>query len=164
LIDGRRAYVDILDCYLQRNLVKNGGWLDEVNFLIHTKDKEDVAWVEKLISQHPEFTASYVATWEWAQIWKTHMSRSDTIYIKLDDDVVSTNSQNTPLSLEKPTAKLSSSYGSRIHQSLMSSQPSSPTHPPSLSPPTQSILQKETGFTTTPTQYIPSCLLPSTQA
>jgi len=78
-----------LDCYLQRNLVKNGGWLDEVNFLIHTDDEEDVAWVEELISQHSQFTASYVATWEWAQIWKKHMSRSDTIYIKMDDDVVS---------------------------------------------------------------------------
>lgn len=46
---GRRIFADILDCYLRRNLAVNGGFLDEVHFVIHTADQTDVAWLEDLV-------------------------------------------------------------------------------------------------------------------
>ncbi|KAI1804629.1 hypothetical protein F4811DRAFT_561670 [Daldinia bambusicola] len=52
---GRKRYVDILDCYLQQNLASNGGYFDEVWFMAHTKDKDDVAWIEDLVKKTPGY-------------------------------------------------------------------------------------------------------------
>ena len=40
---GRRGIAEILDCYLQRNLARNGDWLDAVHFIINTDDQDDLA-------------------------------------------------------------------------------------------------------------------------
>lgn len=88
---GRKRYVDILDCYLQQNLVSNGGYFDEVWFMAHTKEEDDVAWVEDLVSQTPEYKIvgkgdcegkKYSCMWNYAV-------EDNTIYVKIDDDIVS---------------------------------------------------------------------------
>lgn len=48
---GRRQFVDILDCYLRRNLAVNGGMLDEVHFLLHTDEDKDKKWLQALVRQ-----------------------------------------------------------------------------------------------------------------
>ncbi|KAI4864522.1 hypothetical protein F4820DRAFT_458808 [Hypoxylon rubiginosum] len=87
---GRKRYVDILDCYLQQNLVSNGGYFDEVWFMSHTKDEDDVAWVEDLVSKTPEYKVvgkgvcegkKYSCMWNYAV-------EDNTIYVKIDDDIV----------------------------------------------------------------------------
>ncbi|KAI1371014.1 hypothetical protein F4677DRAFT_457461 [Hypoxylon crocopeplum] len=87
---GRKRYVDILDCYLQQNLVSHGGYFDEVWFMAHTKEEDDVAWVEDLVRKTPEYKLvgkgdcegkKYSCMWNYAV-------EDNTIYVKIDDDIV----------------------------------------------------------------------------
>ncbi|KAK5988603.1 hypothetical protein PT974_10089 [Cladobotryum mycophilum] len=85
---GRRSTVSILDCYLKRNLVKNGGVLDGVIFLERTGDEADLRFLEKLLASEPAY-----------EKWKIDMDgngyassydliQDDVMYIKMDDDIV----------------------------------------------------------------------------
>ncbi|RGP79640.1 hypothetical protein FLONG3_2194 [Fusarium longipes] len=90
---GRRQSVSILDCYLKRNLAKNGGLLDGVIFVERTKDHHDLALLEKLLKSEDTY-----------QRWQIEMSdadnfsngfansydrvEDDVIYVKIDDDIV----------------------------------------------------------------------------
>ncbi|KAI1135437.1 hypothetical protein F5Y05DRAFT_421396 [Hypoxylon sp. FL0543] len=87
---GRKRYVDLLDCYLQQNLASNGGYLDEVWIMAHTKNEDDIAWAEDLVRRIPEYKIvgkdvcvgkTYSCMWNYAVEDKT-------IYIKIDDDIV----------------------------------------------------------------------------
>lgn len=90
---GRKRYVDILDCYLQQNLASNGGYLDEVWFMVHTKEDEDIQWLNRLVTKSQDYkiigqkdcstnNSKYGCLWKFA-------TEDNTIYIKLDDDIVS---------------------------------------------------------------------------
>ncbi|KAI1181004.1 hypothetical protein F4777DRAFT_182606 [Nemania sp. FL0916] len=92
LFFGRRRYVDILDCYLQQNLAANGGYLDEVWFMLHTPDETDIAWVKKLANGTKDYKIvddepcrkndhKYGCLWDYA-------IDDHTIYLKLDDDII----------------------------------------------------------------------------
>ncbi|KAI0467288.1 hypothetical protein F4859DRAFT_518239 [Xylaria cf. heliscus] len=89
---GRKRYVDILDCYLQQNLVSNGGYLDEVWFMAHTEDKDDIAWLNRLVKENQGYkivghedckknNQKYGCLWKYA-------TADNTMYIKLDDDII----------------------------------------------------------------------------
>ena len=92
---GRRRTVSVLDCYLRKNLVKNGGWFDEVHFLINTQDEDDLAWIHDVLPQVPEYKGIQLkegtATWDFESVWRQGLSaasREDAIYVKLDDDLL----------------------------------------------------------------------------
>ncbi|KAI1751097.1 hypothetical protein F4782DRAFT_506843 [Xylaria castorea] len=89
---GRKRYVDILDCYLQQNLASNGGYLDEVWFMVHTEDEGDIAWLNGLVKEKQGYkivghndcnknNKKYGCLWEYA-------TADNTMYIKLDDDII----------------------------------------------------------------------------
>ncbi|KAK3077808.1 hypothetical protein LTS18_009203, partial [Coniosporium uncinatum] len=52
---GRRRFIDILDCYLQRNLASNGGYVDEVWYMAHTTKEEDVSWLSSFVQKTEEY-------------------------------------------------------------------------------------------------------------
>lgn len=88
---GRRKRVEILKCYLERNLVDQGGWLDEVHFIRNTKDVEDLEFLESIVAANSHFKIVDLPEEDdgedrYALSWKT-MER-DAVYIKIDDDVV----------------------------------------------------------------------------
>lgn len=99
---GRRQFVDILDCYLRRNLVSNGGMLDMVQFVVHTRNKADQRWLQNLVRrdhlegqyqlQLEDTDRSGWKQWGkgFSQIWK-NLTDPDTIYVKIDDDIVSSS-------------------------------------------------------------------------
>ncbi|KAJ4270548.1 hypothetical protein NW762_002236 [Fusarium torreyae] len=90
---GRRQSVSILDCYLKRNLVKNGGLLDGVIFVERTKDVEDLNLLNKLLESEDAY-----------EKWQVEMANEDNfsngfgnsydrvednvMYVKIDDDIV----------------------------------------------------------------------------
>ncbi|KXJ90607.1 hypothetical protein Micbo1qcDRAFT_205428 [Microdochium bolleyi] len=89
---GRKRTVDVLDCYLHQNLAANGGYVDEFWFMVHTDVKDDMAWLEELVSKNPgvykmvgkgvcDQGRSYECLWSYAVEDKT-------MYIKIDDDIV----------------------------------------------------------------------------
>jgi hypothetical protein len=52
---GRRDRTAILDCYLQRNLALNGGYLDKVVFVPETGTEEQLDWLSALVSSTPGY-------------------------------------------------------------------------------------------------------------
>ncbi|KAI0875306.1 hypothetical protein GGS24DRAFT_515627 [Hypoxylon argillaceum] len=89
---GRKRYVDILDCYLQQNLASNGGYLDEVWFMMHTKEKEDIEWLKRLVINNQDYKIigqedCSANNFKYGCLWK-FATGDNTIYIKLDDDII----------------------------------------------------------------------------
>lgn len=88
---GRRRNVDILDCYLQQNLAANGGYLDEVVFMAHTKVEEEMAWLEDLVGKnqgHYKIVRQECGKKSFGCLW-AYAVEDKTMYIKIDDDLVS---------------------------------------------------------------------------
>lgn len=85
---GRPVSVSILDCYLKRNLARNGGFLDEVIWLARTSVEEDLQWLDAQIAAEPAYTRrdllfegiDYASAYDLAE--------NGTMYIKMDDDLV----------------------------------------------------------------------------
>ncbi|KAI9713692.1 MAG: hypothetical protein M1828_001381 [Chrysothrix sp. TS-e1954] len=84
---GRREFTDVLDCYLRQNLVRNGGYLDEVRFIVHTKNQGDVLWINDLVATEPAYRRVNV-NGKYDKIYHEQMRDSNAMYIKIDDDVV----------------------------------------------------------------------------
>ncbi|KAI0198617.1 hypothetical protein F4808DRAFT_252234 [Astrocystis sublimbata] len=89
---GRKRYVDILDCYLQQNLASNGGYLDEVWFMAHTEDEDDLAWLDSLVKENQSYKIKGHDDCgkndkEYGCLWK-YATGDNTMYIKIDDDII----------------------------------------------------------------------------
>lgn len=95
---GRKRTVDFLDCYLQQNLAVNGGYLDEVWFMVHTAIEEDLAYLHQLIDQRPHYKVVMPGECQgsnYACMWSP-VVEDNTIYVKIDDDIVSENPFERP--------------------------------------------------------------------
>ena len=86
---GRPPTVSILDCYLKRNLAANGGFLDEVQWMANTDNHYDLTYLDVLVNS-TEYYKKVVLnqTGSWSNIW-AHATDNNTLYIKIDDDMVS---------------------------------------------------------------------------
>ena len=87
---GRRTTVEILDCYLQRNLVVNGGWLDAIHFVINTDDQDDLAWIEQRARSVPHYTIIPLDEppgHDYEKLWRRAVKPGH-LYVKFDDDLV----------------------------------------------------------------------------
>ena len=90
LFYGRPETVTILDCYLRKNLVRNGGFLDEVHFVVNTDKKDDNAWLDMVFDEVPEYkrTETHVKKQHDGYNKGWAMCNSEDMYIKIDDDIV----------------------------------------------------------------------------
>ncbi|KAH9993913.1 hypothetical protein F4779DRAFT_608400 [Xylariaceae sp. FL0662B] len=87
---GRKRTVDFLDCYLQQNLAANGGYLDEVQFMVHTEDEDDLKYLDGLVKQRKHYHTVQARVCDdgmYGCIWDSAVD-DETIYIKIDDDIV----------------------------------------------------------------------------
>lgn len=87
---GRKAYLEILAAYL----LKYRAQIDEHHFWVNTDNAEDIAYLEGLAQQYPDFfkldrCSYYDASRPNNSIWQYFRScvDEDTIYIRLDDDI-----------------------------------------------------------------------------
>ncbi|KAF2094452.1 hypothetical protein NA57DRAFT_8245, partial [Rhizodiscina lignyota] len=85
---GRPASVSILDCYLKRNLVSNGGMLDEVVFLARTEKEADLEWLDGLVKGEPSYKRVDVRTFGKSYASAYDICEDDVMYVKIDDDIV----------------------------------------------------------------------------
>jgi hypothetical protein len=104
---GRPASVSILDCYLrvssvllltqhtlsltqswQRNLVENGGVLDEVVFLARTKNENHLAWLDQLVETSDAYRRHDLqfSSNDFSSAYD--ICKSGVMYVKIDDDIV----------------------------------------------------------------------------
>lgn len=85
---GRPMFVNILDCYLRKNLAVNGGYLDEVHFIANTKHEEDLEFLARLVEEVPQYIRVN-QTGEWTKLWEhTKDIEADAVIVKIDDDIV----------------------------------------------------------------------------
>ncbi|KAI9140079.1 hypothetical protein BKA69DRAFT_1081742 [Paraphysoderma sedebokerense] len=86
---GRRESVRILNCYLERNLAKNGGILSEVIFVVKTDKQWDLDFLEYLLERNqPYYRKIEIPNNGWD--FSTHYSwmTPNTLYFKVDDDII----------------------------------------------------------------------------
>ena len=78
----------ILDCYLKKNLASNGGYLDEVHWVVNTDNQEDIAYLDKLVNTSEKYKKIDLPSLGYNSVWE-HAVESGPMYIKIDDDIVS---------------------------------------------------------------------------
>ncbi|EXJ68756.1 uncharacterized protein A1O5_07687 [Cladophialophora psammophila CBS 110553] len=86
---GRKNRVEILQCFLQRNLVDNGGWLDEIHWVKNTDNRKDLAYLEEILassSRYKMVEVEGVGFVGYGLAW-TQLEPGN-LYVKIDDDVV----------------------------------------------------------------------------
>ena len=98
---GRKSRVEMLRCYLERNLVDAGGWIDEVQWIKNTAKEDDLAYLDEILKTSPRYKmvdlakegnvgfVGYAAAWG-------HVERGK-LYVKIDDDVVCSSYLTTVL-------------------------------------------------------------------
>ena len=77
-----------IDLDLQRNLVENGGILDEIIFVAKTDNEADLAYLEELLQTSDKYSAEYhnEKGLDFSQMYSA--CEKGNIYVKIDDDVV----------------------------------------------------------------------------
>ena len=88
---GRASTVTILDCYLKKNLVSNGGFLDEVHWAVNTENQEDLQFLDKLVETTDSYKKITIPAFGYNNIWE-HAVEPEHMYIKIDDDIVTFSS------------------------------------------------------------------------
>ncbi|OAQ79636.1 hypothetical protein VFPBJ_05221 [Purpureocillium lilacinum] len=75
-----------------RNLVDNGGWLDEVVWLTNTDDKDDLEYLEEIIASNPKRYKKLSVPGETLSIYTLYKAwellERGRYYVKIDDDIV----------------------------------------------------------------------------
>jgi hypothetical protein len=78
----------------QRNLADQGGWLDEVLWVVNTDHGDDLQYLEKIIASDPtrhkrlSIPGDKLNTYTYYKAWQ-HLERGK-YYVKIDDDIVRT--------------------------------------------------------------------------
>lgn len=85
---GRAPVVAILDCYLKKNLLSNGGFLDEVHWAVNTDNEEDLRYLDELVKTTTSYKKIAIPSFGYNSIWE-HAVQPENLYIKIDDDIVS---------------------------------------------------------------------------
>lgn len=94
---GRRDRSSILECYLRQNLVSSGGWLDEVIFAANTDNKEDLAWLNRVAdASGGDYKVVPMEEKGYGNVYEASFKERNTIYVKIDDDVVFIDPQAIP--------------------------------------------------------------------
>ena len=86
---GRRKRVELLRCFIERNLAENGGWLDEVHWVQNTQNEEDLEYLDEILASSPTYKKIALSDEErssFEHAWE-HLERG-ALYVKVDDDVV----------------------------------------------------------------------------
>ena len=78
--------------FSQRNLVDNGGWLDEVHWVQNTDNEDDLRYLNEILASSPRYKKVDLTTegigFEGYNHAFNHLERGK-LYVKIDDDVVS---------------------------------------------------------------------------
>ena len=84
---GRQRTVEILDCYLKRNLVANGGFLDEVLWVANTNNEDDLKYLDHLVQTSKYYRNLTLIDLGYDSVWE-HAVDDKNMFIKIDDDMV----------------------------------------------------------------------------
>lgn len=98
---GRKRFVQILNCYLEQNLVDNGGILSEVIFNAKTNNHEDLQYLDTLLASHPgRYFKKNITNLAWTFESHYRSLHPERYYFKIDDDIVYIHPNTFELMLE----------------------------------------------------------------
>ncbi|EEU35798.1 uncharacterized protein NECHADRAFT_55758 [Fusarium vanettenii 77-13-4] len=88
---GRKSRVSSMQCYIERNLADNGGWLDEVLWIVNTQNEEDLRYLDEIISSNPArhkmiIPEKHLSTYTYYKAWQ--LLERGKYYVKIDDDIL----------------------------------------------------------------------------
>ncbi|EXK25541.1 hypothetical protein FOMG_17808 [Fusarium oxysporum f. sp. melonis 26406] len=88
---GRKSRVSSMRCYLERNLVDNGGWLHEVLWVANTQNEGDLDYLDEIIASNPEKYKKIIpekplSTYTYYKVWQ--LLERGKYYVKIDDDIL----------------------------------------------------------------------------
>lgn len=96
VVFGRKDRAKILHRYLQRNMRRNGGVLDRVMFVVFAAMEEDLLWLNQLVQTFAsDYDIPAVTGRRLAKIYSV-CTDPDTVYIKIDDDMVYMSDETIP--------------------------------------------------------------------
>lgn len=77
--------------FMQRNLVDNGGWLDEVLWIANTQNEGDLHYLDEIIASNPTRYRKIIpekplSTYTYYKAWQ--LLERGKYYVKIDDDIV----------------------------------------------------------------------------
>jgi len=77
--------------FMQRNLVDNGGWLDEVLWVANTQNEGDLQYLDEIIASNPAKYKKIIpekplSTYTYYKAWQ--LLERGKYYVKIDDDIV----------------------------------------------------------------------------
>lgn len=151
---GRPPVVEILDCYLKRNLVSNGGFLDEVLWVANTKNEEDLKYMDGLVAGEPLYRKLILSELGYESVWE-HAVDDKNMFIKIDDDMVCLPDIRSDRNVRLLIMFRRSILATML--SLTSSTPKSSIQKHSMSSQTLLIVQRLAGFTITWGLYMLTC-------
>lgn len=93
---GRRSRASLLECYLRKNLASHGGWLDEVIWAINTKNEDDLHYLEGILESSDNYHSVRPSKQNYQAVWDAACTEKDTVYVKIDDDVVFVDDKAIP--------------------------------------------------------------------
>lgn len=89
---GRRDRSSLLECHVRKNLAAFGGWLDEVIWAANTDDVDDLTYGEHIAATSEQYTFIRIRHENndngYQDIYTQTITEPDTIYVKMDDDIV----------------------------------------------------------------------------
>lgn len=151
---GRPPVVEILDCYLKRNLVSSGGFLDEVLWVANTKKEEDLKYMDELVAGEALYRSLKLPELGYESVWE-HAVDDQNMFVKIDDDMVCP--PNTRGDREATLLTSFCRFFLATMLSRTSSIPNSSIQKHSMSLRTLSIAQRLAGFTITWGLYMHTC-------
>lgn len=73
---------------IQRNLVENGGILDEIRFIVKTTNADDLAYLDELLQTSKSYKRQTVDDPKGLHGLAWEVVKRGVMYVKIDDDVV----------------------------------------------------------------------------
>ncbi|KAF7591760.1 hypothetical protein BBP40_001140 [Aspergillus hancockii] len=131
---------EILDCYLQRNLVDKQGLIDQVVFIPQTNDTESLKWLMSAVERTASYRIAEPSDLEWEGMNK------NVVFIRIDGDIVFLEDHTIPTiiktKLDHPGSLMVSA--NVINQGVLEALHSHPgvalPYLPELSPNNQSLI------------------------
>ncbi|KAJ1323871.1 hypothetical protein MN608_11126 [Microdochium nivale] len=121
---GRKSRVSCLWPYLQANLVENGGWLDEILWIVNTDDKKDLKYLEEITAHNStlhkkvDFSKDKLGVYTYWKAWQ-HLDPGK-YYVKIDDDIVWIDDNAIP---ELVTAKIENPHAYLVSGNVINNPP-----------------------------------------
>eukprot|EP00929_Paragymnodinium_shiwhaense_P080167 TRINITY_DN41795_c0_g1_i1.p1 TRINITY_DN41795_c0_g1~~TRINITY_DN41795_c0_g1_i1.p1 ORF type:complete len:643 (-),score=97.59 TRINITY_DN41795_c0_g1_i1:686-2614(-) len=122
VVFGRREKVEILHRYLLRNARSNGGVLDRVMWVVFWATTDDLNYLNEIVAENSPYYSIPPVTGRRLAKFYSVCTEPETIYIKIDDDVVYISDSTIPeMVLERQRDRCAFVSANVVNHAILSS-------------------------------------------